>query len=94
MRFPYAQLTVGVIGCGSVGGRVALHLARLDLAACSWLTPKTTSLPACHSRHWSANRWAAEVALVVQRCKAINPTMEFSVPRPSAGPGVGSVSGR
>jgi molybdopterin/thiamine biosynthesis adenylyltransferase len=70
------ELTVGVIGCGSVGGRIALLLARLGFGGLLTVDPKNYKAASLATHEIDRRAVGQPKALVVaQRCKAINPAM-------------------
>lgn len=67
-------LLIAVIGCGSVGGRIALLLARLGIGGLCLVDPKNYKLASVATHDVDPDNVGDPKALVTaRRCKAINP---------------------
>jgi molybdopterin/thiamine biosynthesis adenylyltransferase len=72
----FRNLTVAVIGCGSVGGRIALLLARMGIGTLLLIDPKKTKTRSLATHEIGPDEVDQPKALVFgRRCKAINPAM-------------------
>ncbi len=74
------RLRVAIIGCGSVGGRVALNLARLGIGGFELIDPKSHQ-PSSLATHdiQPADVGVPKAEVAARRCKAIHPALRAKV---------------